>query len=121
MPGVGDKTAAKWLTAHGDLPGVLENAESIGGKVGEKLRDHITEVERNYRLNRLLDDVDLGLEFDDLAWGAGDPTELSSLFDQLEFKPSANVWPRSSPKPAPNPSRHRHGRRASRPSTSTHC
>ncbi|WP_210602286.1 DNA polymerase I [Brevibacterium oceani] len=86
VPGVGDKTAAKWLTAHGDLPGVLEHAEEIGGKVGEKLRDHIAEVERNYRLNRLLDDVDLGLSFDDLAWGEGDPTELSSLFDQLEFQ-----------------------------------
>ena len=86
VPGVGDKTAAKWLTAHGDLPGVLENAEKIGGKVGEKLRDHIAEVERNYRLNRLLDDVDLGLRFDDLVWGEGDPSELSSLFDQLEFQ-----------------------------------
>jgi DNA polymerase-1 len=86
VPGVGDKTAAKWLTAHGDLPGVLENAASIGGKVGEKLRDHITEVERNFRLNRLLDDVDLGLSFDDLTWGEGDPAELSSLFDQLEFQ-----------------------------------
>ncbi|WP_166972024.1 DNA polymerase I [Brevibacterium atlanticum] len=86
VPGVGDKTAAKWLSAHGDLPGVLEHAEEIGGKVGEKLRDHIAEVERNYRLNRLLDDVDLGLSFDDLAWGEGDPTELSSLFDQLEFQ-----------------------------------
>ncbi|WP_436326323.1 DNA polymerase I [Brevibacterium sp. FAM 27836] len=86
VPGVGDKTAAKWLAAHGDLPGVLENAEKIGGRVGEKLRDHIAEVERNYRLNRLLDDVDLGLRFDDLVWGEGDPSELSSLFDQLEFQ-----------------------------------
>ncbi|UVI34471.1 DNA polymerase I [Brevibacterium spongiae] len=86
VPGVGDKTAAKWLAAHGDLPGVLDNAEKIGGKVGEKLRDHITEVERNYRLNRLLDDVDLDLKFDDLVWGEGDPAELSSLFDQLEFQ-----------------------------------
>lgn len=86
VPGVGDKTAAKWLKAHGDLPGVLEHADEIGGKVGEKLRDHIPEVERNYRLNRLLDDLDLGLDFADLKWGEGDPAELSSLFDQLEFQ-----------------------------------
>ncbi|WP_413334983.1 DNA polymerase I [Brevibacterium sp. GP-SGM9] len=86
VPGVGDKTAAKWLKAHGDLPGVLANAADIGGKVGEKLRDHIPEVERNYKLNRLLDDVDLELEYADLKWGAGDPAELSSLFDQLEFQ-----------------------------------
>ncbi|WP_350268815.1 DNA polymerase I [Brevibacterium sp. CBA3109] len=86
VPGVGDKTAAKWLTSYGDLPGVLENAESIKGKVGEKLRDHIPEVERNFRLNRLLDDVDLSLTYADLRWGEGDPSELSNLFDQLEFQ-----------------------------------
>ncbi|WP_193095309.1 DNA polymerase I [Brevibacterium sp. FME17] len=86
VPGVGDKTAAKWLASYGDLPGVLENAESIKGKVGEKLRDHIPDVERNFRLNRLLDDVDLGLTYSDLKWGEGDPSELSSLFDQLEFQ-----------------------------------
>ncbi|MDN6176496.1 MAG: DNA polymerase I, partial [Brevibacterium sp.] len=86
VPGVGDKTAAKWLTTYGDLPGVLENAEAIKGKVGEKLRDHIPEVERNFKLNRLLDDVDLDLSYADLKWGDGDPTELSSLFDQLEFQ-----------------------------------
>ena len=86
VPGVGDKTAAKWLKAYGDLPGVLENAAAIGGKVGEKLRDHIPEVERNFKLNRLLDDVDLGISYVDLKWGEGDPTELSSLFDQLEFQ-----------------------------------
>src|SRR5699024_1108323 len=81
-----DKTAAKWLTAHGDLPGVLDNAESIGGKVGEKLRDHTTEVERNFRLNRLLDDVDLGLSFDDLTRGDGDPAGPSSLVAQPGFQ-----------------------------------
>ncbi|PCC47153.1 DNA polymerase I [Brevibacterium aurantiacum] len=86
VPGVGDKTAAKWLKAYGDLPGVLKNAESIGGKVGEKLRGHIPDVERNFKLNRLLDDVDLDLTYADLKWGEGDPTELSSLFDQLEFQ-----------------------------------
>ncbi|WP_193070494.1 DNA polymerase I [Brevibacterium sp. FME37] len=86
VPGVGDKTAAKWLASYGDLPGVLENAESIKGKVGEKLRDHIPDVERNFRLNRLLDDVDLGLTYADLKWEEGDPAELSSLFDQLEFQ-----------------------------------
>ena len=86
VPGVGDKTAAKWLTAYGDLPGVLENAEAIKGKVGEKLRDHIPDVERNFKLNRLLVDVDLDLSYADLKWGEGDPTELSNLFDQLEFQ-----------------------------------
>ncbi len=86
VPGVGDKTAAKWLTAHGDLPGVLEHADEIGGKVGEKPRDHLGDVERNYRLNRLVDDVDLGLTYADLTWGEGDPAELSDLFDQLEFQ-----------------------------------
>ncbi len=92
VPGVGDKTAAKWLNAHGDLPGVLAHADEIGGKVGEKLRDHLGDVERNYRLNRLIDDVDLGLNYSDLRWGQGDPAELASLFDQLEFQALGKRW-----------------------------
>ena len=41
VPGVekcGPKTAVKWLDAYGSLDGVIENADQIGGKIGENLR-----------------------------------------------------------------------------------
>lgn len=86
VPGVGDKTAAKWLAKYGDLPAIVDSAEDIGGKVGQSLRDHLEDVERNYRLNRLIDDVDIELDFDDAALGRGDADDVDTLFDALEFR-----------------------------------
>lgn len=86
VPGVGDKTAAKWLASYGDLPGVLDHADEIKGKAGESLRSHRADVERNYRLNRLLDDLDLDFELDSARLGGADAERVSELFDQLEFR-----------------------------------
>ena len=86
VPGVGDKTAAKWLTKHGDLPGVLAAAEDIGGKAGENLRAHRGDVERNHRLNRLVTDLELGIEAPDAVRGEADREAVDALLDQLEFQ-----------------------------------
>ncbi|SLM98337.1 DNA polymerase I [Brevibacterium yomogidense] len=85
VPGVGPKTAAKWLTTYGDLDGILENADDIKGKAGENLRAHVDDVARNYRLNRLLDDVELPLGIADAVRREPDREALGTLFDQLEF------------------------------------
>ena len=60
VPGVGPKTAAKWITQYDGLAGVVAHADAIKGKAGESFREHIGDVERNRRLNRLVDDLDLG-------------------------------------------------------------
>ncbi|GAA2008276.1 DNA polymerase I [Brevibacterium samyangense] len=86
VPGVGEKTAAKWLGLYGDLPGVLAHAEDIGGKAGGNLRDHLADVERNYRLNRLLTDLDLPIALADAEFGRIDHEALAALLDQLEFQ-----------------------------------
>src|SRR5690625_6003489 len=52
VPGVGPKTAAKWITLYGDLPGIIAHAEEIKGKAGQSLRDRLDEVERNRRIDR---------------------------------------------------------------------
>ncbi|MBI4940230.1 MAG: DNA polymerase I, partial [Actinobacteria bacterium] len=56
IPGVGNKTAAKWLATYGDLDGIVAHAPEIKGKAGESLRAHLDGVLRNRRLNRLVDD-----------------------------------------------------------------
>ena len=61
VPGVGPKTAAKWLSQYGDLAGVVAHVDEIRGKAGENLRAHLDGVLRNRRLNRLVDDLDLPL------------------------------------------------------------
>jgi DNA polymerase-1 len=86
VPGVGNKTAAKWLSTYGGLDGVVANAGSIGGKAGQSLRDHLEGVIRNRQLNRLVDDLDLPLGIDDLAVRAWDREQVHQVFDGLEFR-----------------------------------
>jgi DNA polymerase-1 len=86
IPGVGPKTAAKWLATYGGLDGVVASAPSIKGKAGESLRAHLDDVLRNRRLNRLVDDLDLPLGIPDLAVRAWDREEVHRVFDGLEFR-----------------------------------
>jgi DNA polymerase-1 len=86
VPGVGPKTAAKWINLYGGLEGVLENLDAIGGKVGDALRENVENVKRNRRLNRLHTDLELPVTLDDLYQPRPDQAALEDLFDQLEFK-----------------------------------
>ncbi|WP_396134050.1 DNA polymerase I [Arthrobacter sp. BE255] len=86
VPGVGPKTAAKWINLYGGLEGVLEHLDSIGGKVGDALRENVEDVKRNRRLNRLHTDLELPVTLDELAEPRPDEAALEQLFDELEFK-----------------------------------
>lgn len=86
IPGVGDKTAASWLQAHGNLAGLVENAEVLKGKVGEAFRSHIAQVQMNRRLTELVKDVPLNTELSELQLKGGSLTDIGQLFDQLGFK-----------------------------------
>ncbi|MGK3956100.1 DNA polymerase I [Arthrobacter sp. R4] len=86
VPGVGPKTAAKWINLYGGLEGVLEHVDAIGGKVGDALRENIEDVKRNRRLNRLHTDLELPVTLEDLADPRPDEAALEQLFDELEFK-----------------------------------
>jgi DNA polymerase I len=86
IPGVGPKTAAKWLTTYGDLDGVVANVDQIGGKAGENLRAHLDSVLRNRRLNGLVRDLELPFSISDLKRQVWDREEVHQLFDNLEFR-----------------------------------
>jgi DNA polymerase-1 len=86
IPGVGPKTAAKWLQQYGDLAGVLAAADSIAGKVGESLREHRELAVRNRKLNHLVRDLDFDFTRDDLALGGVDETAVREVFAKLHFK-----------------------------------
>ncbi len=86
VPGVGPKTAAKWINQYGGLEGILENLDAIGGKVGGALRENIDAVKRNRRLNRLLTDLDLPVSLQELAEPRPTRKAIEELFDELEFK-----------------------------------
>ena len=86
VPGVGPKTAAKWIVQYADLPGIVANVDKITGKAGESLREHLDDVLRNRRLNQLVRDVPLGLTVDELERQAWDREEVHTVFDGLEFR-----------------------------------
>ncbi|MCG2798944.1 MAG: DNA polymerase I [Cellulomonas sp.] len=86
VPGVGPKTAAKWITTYDGLEGVLAAAEQISGKAGQSLRDNLDQVVLNRRLNRLVDDLDLPLGPQDLALRPWDRQALHAVLDSLEFR-----------------------------------
>ena len=88
VPGVGPKTAAKWITLYGDLPGIIAHAEEIKGKAGQSLRDHLDEVERNRRMNAAVRDLDLPADAEQFGLRRGDTIALNSVFDELAFGPT---------------------------------
>jgi DNA polymerase-1 len=86
VPSVGPKTAVKWLTEFGTMEGVIENAASVGGKVGEKLRDNIDQLRLSYELATIKMDVELEVELKDLVHSEENKPQLHELFSDLEFK-----------------------------------
>jgi DNA polymerase-1 len=85
VPGVGPKTAAKWITQFGGLDTLVERVDEIKGKAGESLRAHLGDVLRNYEINRLVKDLELPLQPADLAWRGWDRERVHQVFDALEF------------------------------------
>lgn len=86
VPKVGEKTAVKWLTQFGSLDELLERSGEIKGVVGGNLRDHIDDVRRNRKLNRLLTDVELPVAPGDLAVTPIDAQAVRDIFARLEFR-----------------------------------
>ena len=86
IPGVGEKTAAKWVVEYGSLKELLSNVDQVGGKVGQSLRDNIDNVIRNRELTQLIHDAPITFSIDELAWSGVTQSNLAALFEQLEFR-----------------------------------
>ena len=86
IPGVGEKTAAKWIQEYGSLSKLLESREQVPGKVGIALRDAYEQVRLNRDLTALRHDVPLEYSIEDLLQKPAESTPVHELFDLLEFK-----------------------------------
>jgi DNA polymerase-1 len=86
IPGVGPKTAAKWIVTYDGLDNVINRAEEVAGKAGENLRAHLDDVIRNRRLNALVTDLPLDLGIDELGRTEWDRKAALELLDELEFR-----------------------------------
>ena len=86
IPGVGEKTAAKWIIEYGSLATLLEKADEVGGKVGIALRENVESVRRNRELTQLIHSVEIEADPATLAWKGVEPADLAPLFETLEFR-----------------------------------
>ena len=93
VPKVGPKTAVKWLGEFKTLQGIIDNADSLTGVVGQNFRDSIPDLSRNVELVTLKKDVDLKVSLENLLEAKENQDELNKLFTSLEFK----TWVKSSP------------------------
>jgi DNA polymerase-1 len=86
IPSVGEKTAAKWIREYGSLDALVDQVDTVKGKVGEKLREHLSSVLQNRRLTELDRAVPLEVGPQDLAVQSWDRNEVHTLFDNLQFR-----------------------------------
>ncbi|WP_144121387.1 DNA polymerase I [Catellatospora sichuanensis] len=86
VPGVGPKTAAKWINQYDGLEGVIARVDEIKGKAGESLREHLAGVMRNQQINLLRDDLDLPLDIPSTHWTTWDREAVHQVFDTLQFR-----------------------------------
>ncbi|MCV7122405.1 DNA polymerase I [Mycobacterium lacus] len=86
IPGVGEKTASKWIAEYGSLQSLVDNVDSVRGKVGDALRANLASVVRNRELTDLVRDVPLAQTPDTLRLQPWDRDHIHRLFDDLEFR-----------------------------------
>ncbi len=86
VPKVGPKTAARWLMDYGSLDALVEQADSVSGKVGENLRASLDQLALSRELATIKCDVPLEHGPDALMVSAPDDEALRKLYAELEFK-----------------------------------
>ncbi|MEV7614321.1 DNA polymerase I [Streptomyces sp. NPDC089799] len=86
IPGVGEKTAAKWINQFGSFAELVERVEEVKGKAGQNLRDHLESVKMNRVLTEMVKDVELGRGPADLERKPYDRSAMTGVLDVLEIR-----------------------------------
>jgi len=97
VPGVGPKTAAKWLNQYGSLDALIANAAAISGQIGVKLRAGLAQLPLSRQLATLDCQVPLPVTVEDLRPAPPDIAALRTLYERYEFR----SWLRELPSPLP--------------------
>ncbi|WP_405524410.1 DNA polymerase I [Streptomyces canus] len=86
IPGVGEKTAAKWINQFGSFAELVERVEEVKGKAGQNLRDHLEAVKLNRRLTEMVRTVELPKAVTELERAPYDRKTLAMILDTLEIR-----------------------------------
>ena len=86
LPGVGDKTAKKFLKEYGSIEGLLENVSKLKGKIKEKIEENKELGILSKKLATIITDVPIDFETEDLKFEIKDIDKTKKLFEDLEFR-----------------------------------
>jgi len=86
LPGVGDKTAKKFIAQFGSMEGLLENTDQLKGKMKEKVEDNAELGRLSKKLATIITDVDVTFDEKDYELSQPDAQKVQELFEELEFR-----------------------------------
>ncbi len=86
VPSCGPKTAVKWLKEYGSMQGVIDNADKVKGKIGEKLRDALEQLPLSYDLATIRTELKLPVKHNELTVTEPDTENLRQYYTDLGFK-----------------------------------
>ena len=86
LPGVGDKTAKKFIKQYGSLESLLQNSHEITGKLGEKISNNKELGVLSKQLAKIILDVPIDYNLNDFELSKPDKVGVLKVFDELEFK-----------------------------------
>ena len=86
LPGVGDKTAKKFIKQYGSLENLLQNAHEVTGKLGEKILENKELGVLSKKLAKIILDVPIDYNLDEFKLSDPDKDIVLKVFDELEFR-----------------------------------
>ncbi|RDG37375.1 DNA polymerase I [Streptomyces corynorhini] len=86
IPGVGEKTAAKWINQFGSFDELVARADEVKGKAGQNFRDHLESVKLNRRLTEMVRDVALPKTPRELERAPYDRAAVTGVLEVLEIR-----------------------------------
>lgn len=85
IPGVGPKTAAKWILEYGSIDNLIANQDKLGGKIGQTFRENLATLEKSRRLVELIFDIPISMDWTATRLKPERLPSLAPIFRELGF------------------------------------
>ncbi len=86
LPGVGDKTARKFLKEYGSLENLLANTDKLQGKMKEKIEENAELGLLSKKLATIITDCPVEFHEKDFELNSPDVDKITAIFQELEFR-----------------------------------
>ena len=86
LPGVGDKTAKKFLADFGSMEGLLANTDQLKGKMKEKVEENAELGSLSRKLAEIKTDCEVTFDEKDFEMCPPDSEKVQVIFEELEFR-----------------------------------